>query len=155
VRQTQTAGFRNRAVSGDPVARGVWSGPACIADCQPSVGDTVSLLREPDAGNPPVRLCVQRRLARSAGDSPAKARARRLVAWMAGRRETNDLKPIDNAVVRTVASHRAAARANAQVAPKMRNPGGRARNRKGEGNIERRTLADATFDSGGVVAAAR
>ncbi len=102
-----------------------------------------------------VRLCVQRRLARSAGDSPAKAKARSLVAWMAGRRETNDLKPIDNAVVRTVASHRAAARANAQVAPKMRNPGGRARNRKGEGNIERRTLADATFDSGGVVAAAR
>src|ERR1700737_3112962 len=56
VRQTQTAGFRNRAVSGGPVARGVWSGPACIADCQPSVGDNVSLLREPDAVTPPVRL---------------------------------------------------------------------------------------------------
>ena len=26
------------------------------ADCQPSVGDSVSLLREPDAGNPPVRF---------------------------------------------------------------------------------------------------
>ena len=40
-------------------------------------------------------LCVQRRLTRSAGDSPAKVKARSLVAWMAGRRETNDLKPID------------------------------------------------------------
>src|SRR5712692_3779200 len=47
-----------------------------------------------------VRLCVQRRLARSAGDSPAKARARSLVAWMAGRRETNDLKPIDRVIVK-------------------------------------------------------
>ena len=45
--------------------------------------------------------------------SPAKARARSLVAWMAGRRETNDLKPIDRVVERTTASHRAAAQANA------------------------------------------
>jgi hypothetical protein len=56
-----------------------------------------------------VRLCVQRRLARSAGVSPAKVRARSLVAWMAGRRETNDLKPIDRAIARMAASHRAAA----------------------------------------------
>jgi len=39
--------------------------------------------------------CVQRRLARSVGDNPTKAKASSLVAWMAGRRETNDLKPID------------------------------------------------------------
>jgi hypothetical protein len=93
--------------------------------------------------------------ARFAGVSPAEARARRLVAWMAGRRETNDLKPIDNAIVRMVASHRAAAQANAQVAPKMSGPGGRARNREGEGSIEARRLADTILDSGGVVAAAR
>jgi hypothetical protein len=74
---------------------------------------------------------------------------------MAGRRETDDLKPIDKAIVRMVASHRAAARANAQVAPKVRSPGGRARNRKGEGSTERRRLADTMFHSGGVVAAAR
>src|SRR5260370_15913740 len=48
---------------------------------------------EPYWGKPAVPKCVQRRLARSAGDSPAKAKARSLVAWMAGRRETNDLKP--------------------------------------------------------------
>src|SRR6202022_4742011 len=83
-----------------------------------------------------VRLCVQRRVARSAGDSPAKAKARSLVAWMAGRRETNDLKPIDRVIVRMTASHRAAAQANAEVAPKMRGPGGRPGNRGGEGGME-------------------
>ena len=77
-----------------------------------------------------VRLCVQRRLARSAGDSPAEARAKSLVAWMAGRRETNDLKPIDKVIVRMTASHRAAAQANAQVAPKVKSPGGRTRNER-------------------------
>jgi len=74
---------------------------------------------------------------------------------MAGRRKTNDLKPIDNVIVRMTASHRAAAQANAQVAPKVKSPGGRVRNREGEGTIERRRLADTTPDSGGVVAAAR
>ena len=34
-------------------------------------------------------LCVQPRLARSVGVSPTGARARRPVAWMAGRRETD------------------------------------------------------------------
>jgi hypothetical protein len=62
--------------------------------------------------------------------NPAKAKARSLVAWMAGRRETNDLKPIDNVIIRMTASHRAAAQANAEVAPKMRGPGGRAHNRR-------------------------
>jgi hypothetical protein len=40
---------------------------------------------------------------------PPRQRASSLVAWMAGRRETNDLKPIDRVVGRTTASHRAAA----------------------------------------------
>ena len=61
----------------------------------------------------PRRMCVQRRLARSAGDSPAKAEARSLVARMAGRRETDDLKPIDNAIIGMAASQRAVAQANA------------------------------------------
>ena len=89
------------------------------------------------------------------GNRPAKAKARSLVAWMAGRRETNDLKPIDKVVVRMIASHRAVAQANAQVAPKMRGSGGRVRIREGEGSIECRRLADTIPDSGGVVAAAR
>jgi len=42
--------------------------------------------------------CVQRRRTRSAGVSPAGARARGPVAWMAGPRETDALKPIDTAI---------------------------------------------------------
>jgi len=40
---------------------------------------------------------------------PPRPRVSSLVAWMAGRRETNDLKPIDRVVERTTASRRAAA----------------------------------------------
>jgi hypothetical protein len=42
--------------------------------------------------------CVQQRLAFSVGVSPIGVEVRGLVAWMAGRRETNDLKPIDKAI---------------------------------------------------------
>jgi hypothetical protein len=49
-----------------------------------------------------VRLCVQLRLVCSAGVSPARVRIRSPVAWMAGRRETKYLKPIDKASVRDV-----------------------------------------------------
>ena len=44
------------------------------------------------------RMCVQRRLACTAGVSPAGVRVRGPVAWMAGRRETKYLKPIDKAI---------------------------------------------------------
>src|SRR4029450_2686446 len=83
-------------------------------------------------------------------ESPTQARARSLVARMAGRREINDLKPIDSVILGRAASHRAATKVNAEVAPKMRSPGGRARNREGEGSMERRNLADAARHSGGV-----
>ena len=66
--------------------------------------------------------CVQRRLARSAGGSPARATARGPVAWVAGRRVIKDLKPIDNPIERMGASHRAAAVANADVASKFAAP---------------------------------
>ena len=81
-------------------------------------------------GKPLVRLCVQRRRMRSAGVSPAKVRARNPVAWMAGRRETESLKPIDHVIFGMAASHRAVAQANTEVAPKMRHPGGRVRSRR-------------------------
>jgi hypothetical protein len=45
-------------------------------------------------------LCVQERPLCSAGVSPAGARARGPVAWMAGPRETGALKPIDKAIGR-------------------------------------------------------
>jgi hypothetical protein len=66
----------------------------------------------------------------SVAASPAKVKARSLVAWMAGRRETEFLKPIDNVILGTAASHRTVAQANTEVAPKVRNPGGRICNRR-------------------------
>src|SRR6267143_2490315 len=42
-----------------------------------------------------VRMCVQERLACSAGDKPAGAKVRRPVVRIAGWRETKTLKPID------------------------------------------------------------
>ena len=41
------------------------------------------------------RLCVQLRQICSAGDSPVRVKARSPVAWIAGRRVTKSLKPID------------------------------------------------------------
>ena len=49
-----------------------------------------------------VRVCVQVRLVCSAGVSPVRVRIRSSVAWMAGMRETDYLKPIDKAVFWTV-----------------------------------------------------
>jgi hypothetical protein len=48
------------------------------------------------------RLCVQQRLACSAGDKPARVKARSPVARMAERREIKDLKPIGEAIERVV-----------------------------------------------------
>jgi hypothetical protein len=92
--------------------------------------------------NSHVRLCVQRRLACSAGGKSARVKARRSVAWRAEGRATHLLKPLDNTICGMVASHQAVAQANAQVAPKRKSPGGRACNRNGEGSMGSRRLAD-------------
>ena len=64
-----------------------------------AISETVSMKKpptgEPYAGKPPVRLCVERRLACSAGGRPAGATVRSPVVWIAGWRETKTLKPID------------------------------------------------------------
>ena len=101
------------------------------------------LFREPDAGKLPVRLCVQRRLACSAGDKPAGARVSGPIAWIAGRRETEFLKPIDGRLLARRASHRAVIKMNVDVASKMKISEGRARNREGEGSMASRNLTDA------------
>jgi len=74
---------------------------------------------------------------------------------MAGRRETEFLKPIDNVIFGMAASHRAVAQANTPVAPKVRVPGGRARNGRGEGSMTDRNLAETIRRSGGVEVTAR
>lgn len=65
-------------------------------------------------------------------------------------RQVNDLKPIDRVIFGMAASHRAATKVNAEVAPKVSSPGGRARNREGEGSMGRRSLVDTATHSGGV-----
>src|SRR6266536_5780088 len=76
------------------------------------------------------------------------------VARRAGGRATNLLKPLDSLIHGMGASLQAVAQANAQVAPKVRSPGGRACNREGEGSMGRRRLTDAAAHSGGVGATA-
>ena len=53
------------------------------------------------------------------GNKPIKVEVRRLVAWIAGGRESELLKPIDKAIHGMVASHRAVTKVNAEVAPKL------------------------------------
>src|SRR3989441_7581581 len=86
------------------------------------------------AGDGPMRaprqsstLRVSReRQVRLAGASPAGARARRPVAWIAGRRETETLKPIDKAIERMVSESPGRNASERELAPKDPNPGGRA-----------------------------
>src|SRR6266705_2430359 len=77
-----------------------------------------------------VRLCVQSRLACSAGDKPAGAKVRRPVVRIAGWRETKTLKPIDEVSLGEITSHRAVTKVNVDVASKMSGSEGRARNRR-------------------------
>src|SRR5712672_410360 len=62
---------------------------------QPSLGGTSRMMREVH-----VRMCVQERLACSAGDKPAGAKVRRPVVRIAGWRETKTLKTIDEVSLR-------------------------------------------------------
>jgi len=77
-----------------------------------------------------VRLCVQRRLACSAGVSLAGVRVRRPVAGIAGWRETKTLKPIDRHSLGECASPRAVMKMNVDVASKVKRSEGRACNRR-------------------------
>ena len=98
---------------------------------------------EPYAGMPHVRLCVQQRLACSAGERPAGVRVRSPVVWIAGWRETKTLKPIDNVSLGKTTSHRAVTTVNAKVASKVRSPEGRVLNRRAKAAWGSRNLTDA------------
>jgi len=83
----------------DPARRGELDGP-----------DVRRILVEREMRARPVivgEVCVQRRQTCSVGGSPTGATARRPVAWMAGRRETKALEPIDETIGRMGASGRA------------------------------------------------
>jgi hypothetical protein len=114
----------------------------------------ISLSREPDEakvsrpGVCPAKAGVFSRRKTYQGKSQSP------VARRAGGRETNLLKPLDSLIFGMGASLQAVAQANAQVAPQVSSPGGRACNREGEGSMGRRRLADAADHSGGVGATA-
>ena len=105
-------------------------------------------------GNFHVRLCVQRKAGVFSRRETYQGKSQSPVARRAGGRETNLLKPLDSLIYGMRASFQAVAQANAEVAPKVSSPRGRACNRKGEGSMGRRTLADAADHSGGVGATA-
>src|SRR5271165_444320 len=112
--------WRGRWVNGEPEEHNFLVGRR-----EPSVSGTSRMRRESH-----VRLCVQQRLACSAGDKPAGAKIRSLVVWIAGWRETKTLKPIDNVSRGEPTSHRAVTTVNANVASKVSSPEGRAPNRR-------------------------
>jgi hypothetical protein len=61
-----------------------------------ALSDTPAL--KPYWGKPAVRKRDQEKQVCSVGDRPTKAKVRSLVAWIAGRRETEFPKPIDKAI---------------------------------------------------------
>ena len=77
---------------------------------------------EPDEVVLHVRMCVQVRLVCSAGVSPARVRIRNSVAWMAGMRETDYLKPIDKAVFGTVSESPGRNESERTGGPESENP---------------------------------
>ena len=74
--------------------------------------------------------------------SPTGAKVRSPVAWIAERKETELLKPIDDRLYGRRASHRAVMKMNVDVASKVNRSEGRARNREGEGSMGSRILTD-------------
>ena len=65
------------------------------------------------------------------------------VVWIAGWRETETLKPIDNVSLGKTTSHRAVTTVNAKVASKVRSPEGRVLNRRAKAAWGSRNLTDA------------
>jgi len=102
-----------------------------------------------------VRLCVQKRQACSAGVSPAGVRARSPVAWMAERRETEVLKPIDKAIFGMVSESPGRNESERMGGPESEEPRRPSLQPEDEGSMGSRRLADTVVHSGGVVATAR
>ena len=89
------------------------------------------------------------------GNQTRQGKSQNLAARMAGRRETESLKPIDKAIFGMAASHRAVAQANTDVAPKRRGSRRSSPQLKGEDSMMDRNLAETVRHSGGVEVTAR
>src|SRR5262249_41595118 len=90
-------------------------------------------------GNLHVQLCVQERLMCSAGVSPAGVRIGSPVAGRAGRRETDGPEAPRQPHLEGERELSGRNDSEREVAPKVSSPGGRARNREGEGSTARRS----------------
>ncbi len=77
-----------------------------------------------------VRLCVQQRLARSVGVRPTEAKVGSLVAWIPGRKETEFLKRVDEAILGMVSESSGRNESERRVTSRVMNPRGRAHNRR-------------------------
>ena len=110
---------------------------------------------KPDLGNSAVRQCVQERLECPVGDRPTEAKVRNLVAWIAEKRKTESLKPIDKAIYSMVSKpsgRNESERRSSLEKPKPQRPSTLP---ECEGSMDRRRLTDVAVHSGGVKATAR
>jgi len=76
-------------------------------------------LLEPYAGKPARTVVCPEKADTFSGRQSRQGKSQSLVARMAGKRETESLKPIDNAIFGMAASHRAVVQTNTDVAPKV------------------------------------
>jgi hypothetical protein len=89
------------------------------------------------------------------GDRPTEAKVRNLVAWIAEKRKTESLKPIDKAIYRMVSKpsgRNGSERRSSLEKPKPQRPSTLP---ECEGSMDRRRLTDVAVHSGGVKATAR
>ena len=85
---------------------------------------------KPYRGQPDVRKCVQKRLARSVGGESHRGRSQEPRSWTAGWRETEPLKPVDKPIGRMGSESLGRNERERTVASKVGSPRGRARFRR-------------------------
>ncbi len=89
------------------------------------------------------------------GDKPTEAKVRSLVAWIAERRETESLKPIDKAIFRMASKSSGRNESERRTSLERSKPQRPSSFPEGEGSMDRRRLTDVAVHSGGVKARAR
>ncbi len=98
-------------------------------------------------GNLQVRLCDQERLACSVGGRPTEVKVRSLVAWIAGRRGIESLKPIDKAIFRMVSKSSGRNESERRCGLESEKTQGLSLQPEGESSMDRRRLTDAAIST--------